>query len=354
MKKKVFLLATLLLSVVITSCSNDSKDDDVVEKVVVPSGSENIALSGTETKQVTFTATSDWKIVINEKTRVTPSWVSVEPMSGKAGENTIAITLKEKNTTTEDRKAEILIQAGNGTPVPITITQAKEEAPTVLNKRITSITFRDEEGVTEKLNLTYDEKGRLTKFSFFNITYTETTFTIKTNRDTGKGTQYIADFIYQLADGKATSYSGTETEIYEGTTYTDKTEYTLEYANNKVSKINVTEPEQETLTFTWQEGNITQMDLTDAEEYPLKFTYGEEPNNMNLNLFALLYMTAIGDMDFADLADLKGERTTHLPSKITNNEGSMNMTYTRNKEGYITKIGIEVGSESMEHTFSYE
>lgn len=143
MKKRINLqtLSFLLCATLFVACSSD--DNPIEDKVEIPTGKEIIEVSdyGSE-ETVTFNATADWNISVNEITTRSANWVTVSPMKGGAGESTITITITDTEYDgEEDRTAEIIITAGNGTPVKIYVVQkGSVHNVKILPKRVKSIT----------------------------------------------------------------------------------------------------------------------------------------------------------------------------------------------------------------------
>lgn len=112
-KCQLAIFASLLLSIVITSCS---KSDETPE-ISIPSGSENYFLksmdfdSSESEKSLTFKTNVSWNISVSD-TRSGSNWLSVSPISGDAGTNTVTVKASE-NTTYDDRNAVITITAGD-------------------------------------------------------------------------------------------------------------------------------------------------------------------------------------------------------------------------------------------------
>lgn len=355
MKKLIFLLAITGL-VTLTGCN--SKEDAPKEGVVeIPSGSETISFSGTDREEIGFTAGSDWVVSIDAVTRATPDWLEVIPMSGKAGKAAVTVTTKEPNNTGTSRQAIISIKAGNGTPAKITVTQESEAR---LQKMITSIKtdYADEEDKDEFLSnpvtFSYDPNGdrKLIKMGNYTLTYSAPGLKVSADYQAQKNVRRIVDLAYTVADNKTTGLSGSVTERYPGFEHTDKIKSSYIYQDNKISKVVSTEPEASEMIFTWANGSLTKIDMPAAEEFPLNFIYGDQLNNMNLNLFPLILASLIDDLNFDDLIDIRGERTKHLPSKISMDGISLDIAYTRDNEGYITNI--DIGNSDIVFMINYE
>ena len=352
--RKLFFLFAIAGLLCLSGCGdNDDPENPLAGIVELPAGSESVSLSGTESKSIEFTASSDWTVNIGTVTRTEPSWIEVSPMSGKAGKASITVSMKESNNTGVSRQAIIAIKAGEGTPVKITVTQESEAR---LSKMITSIktTYKDEEdkdGNNTAL-LSYDPSGdgRLVTYGNFKIDYTSPGLNVTANYESEMhGTRMIYNLAYTITDSRTTALSGSITEQYPGGEHTDNIKRSFSYQENKINKVASTEPAVDELIFTWDNGSISKMDIPGAEEFPIDFTYGTELNNMNLNLFPVIYFLLIDDFEFNDLVDLRGERSKYLPSKVGT---ELDITYTRDTQGYITKI--IVGNGDIELIINYE
>lgn len=132
----IVIAATMLLS----SCEliDFDKDDEGSESssatVTIPTQYTQVDIAPESTTQeVTFTATESWEISL-EETKATPTWVTVSPMSGDAGDITLTITL-ESNTETEDRSTVITIISGGEESEIVVTQQAAEESYEELDDR---------------------------------------------------------------------------------------------------------------------------------------------------------------------------------------------------------------------------
>jgi len=176
------------------ACGSD--DNPTEDKVEIPTGKESIEINDYATEEaVTFNATADWSVAVNEVSTRAANWVTVSPMRGGAGKSTITITITDTEYDgEEDRTAEIIITAGNGTPVKIYIIQkGNVHQVTPLTKRVKSIT---------------------------------------TNRIANEGDRYTADE-YQYTSTTTFIYDDTQNRVKEITVKSeDKADYYREYADD--------------------------------------------------------------------------------------------------------------------------
>lgn len=107
----------LLVTLLVTSCGKDAESDRPTPNS--PSGNVEITLTVPElvlpdsnpVGTLSFSASADWSVSLSE-TKAVPDWLTVEPMSGKAGQATLTITA-QPNENYEDRSAIITICSGS-------------------------------------------------------------------------------------------------------------------------------------------------------------------------------------------------------------------------------------------------
>ncbi len=133
MRKYIYILNILLLSILFISCSKDSDEPNVeptpvptVAKIEFPATEDTKPVFGTEggTATIKFTATQAWTaIAANDRAS---EWLSISPSSGTAGSSALTITTKE-NDTYDERSASITIKSGTAQQT-IVITQKQKDA----------------------------------------------------------------------------------------------------------------------------------------------------------------------------------------------------------------------------------
>ncbi|MBR5454664.1 MAG: hypothetical protein IKV60_02595, partial [Rikenellaceae bacterium] len=67
------------------------------------------------------------------------------------------------------------------------------------------------------------------------------------------------------------------------------------------------------------------------------------------------YMVDFGcDALFMAHPEIVGMRTQQLPATYKTKNGTISFAYTYDKEGYVTKIALKLGNETMSYTFTWE
>lgn len=125
MRNWILWLAVLGITMACSKTENEKPEPESPEVIIsVP----DISLSdtGLESKSFTITSGMPWNITLSD-TKAVPSWFTVAPMSGGAGNVTVNIAVKEQNNAYDDRSAYIKIGAGNTVKV-LTVTQKKKDA----------------------------------------------------------------------------------------------------------------------------------------------------------------------------------------------------------------------------------
>lgn len=105
MKRNVFVLPVLgLLFILCQGCLEDKEENPAPESpsITVESG-EDIPVFETagSTASLTFTATSDWTVSVDD---AASSWLSVSPASGEAGTHTLSL-VTVANESYDERNA---------------------------------------------------------------------------------------------------------------------------------------------------------------------------------------------------------------------------------------------------------
>lgn len=137
---KKYSRIALMLVLLFYACSDngDDKTDEpepAVPEITIPPGTDLKPVIGAESKEPVsfeFTTTAPWSIsVVNTRA---DSWISIYPLSGDAGKNSITITAQE-NKTYDERSATITITSGN-VKQNIVITQKQCDALTVTSDKV--------------------------------------------------------------------------------------------------------------------------------------------------------------------------------------------------------------------------
>ncbi len=153
----LMMMATLL----VVSCSKGGDEPTPTPTpnppITIPAEFKNLSFeSDALSKEVKFTATTDWNVTLEETTKAAPSWLKVSPMSGKAGKVTLKINI-EKNTSEKERSSIVKLNAG-GEHYTITLIQKAGKAEVVavtgvsLNKSTLSLEAGENETLTATVN----------------------------------------------------------------------------------------------------------------------------------------------------------------------------------------------------------
>ena len=219
----------------------------------------------------------------------------------------------------------------------------------------------DDDYWTDSYEYDYDADGRIisckTDDGIEKYTYSGNKITIKNDSEEGN---------LILENGRIRSYSNVDH-------YDNESENgTLKYDGNYLNKVNATfkDEEEETFTetFSFSNGNMTKYKIEYSDGYyeNTEFTYGNQLNNLNIDMFYFLecFDSYIGEVFKLGLI---GKRSYYLPNsmmvsypewddddeKITRTETyTINMTYEMDGE-YITKI-IFKEDDGWTDTFVFE
>ena len=135
MKRNVFVLPVLgLLFILCQGCLEDKEENPAPESpsITVESG-EDIPVFETagSTASLTFTATSDWTVSVDD---AASSWLSVSPASGKAGTHTLSL-VTVANESYDGRNASVTITSGNAKKA-LTVTQKQKDALILTSNKV--------------------------------------------------------------------------------------------------------------------------------------------------------------------------------------------------------------------------
>ena len=160
MKFKLFT-CMLLVILLVTSCGKDSEQDGSTP--TPPSGRDEITLTVPElilpdsdpVGTLSFSASSDWSVSLSE-TKAVPDWLTVEPMSGKAGQATLTVTA-QPNENYDDRSAVITIRSGT-TSKSLPVYQKKKNALLLSKERYELSGEETDIDVEVKSNIDFEVK----------------------------------------------------------------------------------------------------------------------------------------------------------------------------------------------------
>ena len=135
MKRNVFVLPVIgLLFILCQGCLEDKEENPAPESpsITVESG-EDIPVFETagSTASLTFTATSDWTVSVDD---AASSWLSVSPASGEAGTHTLSL-VTVANESYDGRNASVTITSGNAKKT-LTVTQKQKDALILTSNKV--------------------------------------------------------------------------------------------------------------------------------------------------------------------------------------------------------------------------
>ncbi len=168
------------------------------------------------------------------------------------------------------------------------------------------------------------------------------------------GDSYTVDFAYTLSGGKAVALTGTE----KGSSYTEYYEQEYGYNGDYLSRVVDTSDEEEpvTIDFEWTGNDITSLTArTEDGPITMDITPGSVANDMNINMFGIVYGIMNGAPDYAMILDFTGHRSARMPQKIAYPGYSTDLKYETDADGYITSITFtEPEEKPLVYTFTYE
>ena len=133
--RTISALIPVLALAVLTGCRQEA----AVTPAITPDASSSAAFSGglqvgyeAGTYPVSFNTTVDWTLKMDE-TRGVPTWVSVSANTGKAGDNTVVLTVRE-NTSLDPRTALFTLSAES---VQKTFSLIQSGRPPIVLEKIT-------------------------------------------------------------------------------------------------------------------------------------------------------------------------------------------------------------------------
>ena len=352
MRKLLFLFTMLALFV---ACSDDDDKDNELpivglefpkfENPVKPGESITIKGEGfTKASEIWFRTiikraenTGDVKAIVTEVASTGITFTAPEVYGNQS------VLLKENGKEYELGKMIFEEQPEEGGDVEI--------LPKKVKKIVES--FEDDKaqnGIGKNIyEFSYDDKGRIISLNVTEDGETEpwkSTYTYSSNqlviKEIGSDNQTQ---IYTIENGRATRYqkSYPDTPEYDEFTFT----YT---ADNYLSKMEGISENEYTITenFVFTGGKLIQhkWSIDELDNITLDFTYGQQLNNLNLDLLGIILE------DYLDIEDLflhgiTGKRSMYLPEKINVNvvddEGGYKYLESFKyevKDNYITKITI--------------
>ena len=369
MKKLLFLFTMLALFV---ACSDDDKDNESpIKGLEIPKfenpvkPGESITLKGegfTKASEIWFrqimskaTGNNDVKAIVTDVNATGITFTAPEVYGNQS------VLLKENGKEYELGKMTFEEQPEEGGDVEI--------LPRKISKIIESWEDEDNEsGIGKNIyEYSYDEKGRISSLSVTEDGETEpwkSTYTYSSNqmiiKEIGGDNQTET---YTLENGKAKHYKRTYPAPLS-----EFDEFTFNYTGDYLSQIKgIMESEYPTTeNFTFIGGKLTQYKWID-EEFDniyalLDFTYGQQLNNLNLDLFGIILVDCFENVEDLFLYGITGKRSVYLPEKvkvsgIDDEDGKYEYPVSFKyevKDNYITKVIIDEDGEISEYEIFYE
>lgn len=369
MRKLLFLFTMLALFV---ACSDDDDKDNGLpikgleipkfENPVKPGESITIKGEGfTKASEIWFRTivtraenTGDVKAIVSEFNSTGITFTAPEVYGNQS------VLLKENGKEYELGKMTFEEQPEEGGDVEI--------LPKRISKIIESLEEEDyESGIGKNIyEFSYDDKGRITSLKVTEEGETEpckSTYTYSSNqlviKEIGGDNQTET---YTLENGKATHYKKTYPDNKEWN------EFDFKYEGDYLSQIKgIIENEYPTTeNFTFIGGKLIQYKWID-EEFDniyelLDFTYGQQLNNLNLDLFGIILTDYFKNVEDLFLYGITGKRSVYLPEKvkvsgIDDEDGKYEYPVSFKyevKDNYITKIIIDEDGDKCEYEIFYE
>ncbi len=234
----------------------------------------------------------------------------------------------------------------------------------ILPKKITRITYHDEQDYCHYRDISYNDDGAIIIYSKDNSEYSHT-FEYSQDKIIETITDYDDEEIceYSLNNGRATGYiwkwkeydgswnSSTRTFLYSGNWLTEIRHDNGNYYTYRHDNENLIETK-----YVSKSDDDNEMYTT----YQCVYQFDGQPNNLNIDLFYLF------ERDVFFLLNIVGQRSKYLPSyyqeEETGGDGrwivKTNVTYETDADGYITKIkesgirGYEGDTWNFESTYT--
>ncbi|MEY8593105.1 hypothetical protein AALK14_16840 [Butyricimonas hominis] len=369
MRKLLFLFTMLALFV---ACSDDDdKDNELpIKGLEIPKfenpvrPGESITIKGegfTKASEIWFRTiiaraenTGDVKAIVTEVNSTGITFIAPEVYGDQS------VLLKENGEEYELGKMTFEEQPEEGGDVEILPKKVKkiveffedDKVQNGIGKNIYEFSYNNE-GKLSSLNVTEDGATEPWKCTY---TYSSNQLVIK---EIGSDNQTET---YTIENGKATHYKKTYLNCPE------YDEFTFDYSGDYLSQIKgIIENEYpSTENFTFIGGKLIQYKWID-EEFDnvyalLDFTYGQQLNNLNLDLFGIILTDYFENVEDLFLYGITGKRSIYLPEKvkvsgIDDEDGKYEYPVSFKyevKDNYITKIIIDEDGEKYEYEIFYE
>lgn len=367
MKKLLFLFTMLALFV---ACSDDDKDNESpIKGLEIPKfenpvkPGEAITIKGegfTKASEIWFrqiiskaTGNSDVKAIVTEVNSTGITFTAPEVYGNQS------VLLKENGKEYELGKMTFEEQPEEGGDVEI--------LPKRISKIIESWEDEDEKnGIGKNIyEYSYDDKGRITSLKVTEEGETkpwESTYTYSSNqlviKEIGSDNQTET---YTIENGRATHYKRTypDNKDWEDFEFKYNGDY-LSQIKGVVGDYKGEHPVTEDFVFTG--GKLIQYKwMGDEENATLDFTYGQQLNNLNLDLFGMMELSDGMYIEDLFLYGITGKRSVYLPEKVKVSGFDEDGKYEypvffkyEVKDNYITKVIMDEDGEKCEYEIFYE
>lgn len=354
----------MMLGLFIACSDDDDKDNELpIKGLEIPkfdnpvTPGESITIKGegfTEVSEIWFRSivtraenTGDVKATITEVNSTGITFTTPEVYGNQS------VLLKENGKEYELGKITFEEQSGESGDVEILPKRIKKIVESFEDGKNIYEYFYNDEGKLSSLQLTEDEEIEPWKCTY---TYSSNQLIIK---EIGSDNQIET---YTLENGKATHYKRTyaNDDIFDEFTFHYSGEYLSQMKGISESEYPITE------NFVFNGGKLTQYKWIDDEQDDiytlLEFTYGQQLNNLNLDLFGIIIADHFENVEDLFIYGITGKRSNYLPEKIIisgidEEDGEYEYPISLNYEvtdNYITKVIIDEDGEKYEYKFFYE
>lgn len=352
----------MMLGLFIACSDDDDKDNELpIKGLEIPKfenpvkPGESITIKGegfTEASEIWFRSivtraenTGDVKATVTEVSLTGITFTAPEVYGNQS------ILLKENGKEYELGKMTFEEQSGESGDVEILPKRIKKIVESFEDGKNIYEYFYNDEGKLSSLQLTEDEEIEPWKCTY---TYSSNQLIIK-EIDGDNQTE-----IYTLENGKATNYKSTypDDDIFDESTFIYAGDYLNQVKGISESEYPFTE------NFTFIEGKLIQYKWIDDEQdniYTLlEFTYGQQLNNLNLDLFGIIIADHFENVENLFIYGITGKRSMYLPeemkvSRIDDEDEEYSVSFKYEVKGdYITKIIMDADEWKCVYEISYE
>ncbi|MDL2231946.1 hypothetical protein LJB85_04355, partial [Porphyromonadaceae bacterium OttesenSCG-928-L07] len=313
-----------------------------------------------------FSSSSAWRVFSYVLDGMTPDWIEFSQTSGEAGENTITLNITKTNNEEgmDARSAFIKIEGSGNAEIQIHVLQSLGPEG---SKLIDNINIYNEfESKIGGFDFTYNFQGVPSHHADYNNNIVLFTFAYGNIEKSGLYSlpvmnhsllidgiiECIANFSVKQEQNVLLSYEGHTACYHAGISENILKEFKYNSVG-QLSKIIQTIPLEDVTDISWNGSNITSIQTTDDIVY---FSYNRaQRNDLNLDLFYfILYGTFCWD-EPANLLQITGTRSTHLPEMIRHKNAQYEIEYIRDTDRYISiiKFDDKIGNDTFEWHINY-